>query len=58
MENKKKSGTRSTAECVTDVLTTFWRLLWSVSEQTLDKVEPFGLDDTTAKQNIVDGDVI
>ena len=28
----KKSGTRGVAECVTDVLTTFWRLLWSISE--------------------------
>ena len=28
----KKSGTRGVAECVTDVLTTFWRLLWSITE--------------------------
>ena len=28
----KKSGTRGVAECVTDVLTTFWRLLWSIAE--------------------------
>ena len=26
---RKKSGTRGVAECVTDVLTAFWRLLWS-----------------------------
>ena len=26
------SGTRGVAECVTDVLTTFWRLLWSITE--------------------------
>ena len=29
---EQKSGTRGVAECVTDVLTTFWRLLWSVTE--------------------------
>ena len=29
---KKKSGTRAVAECVTDVVTTFWRLLWSITE--------------------------
>ena len=28
----KKSGTRGVAECVTDVLATFWRLLWSITE--------------------------
>ena len=27
------------AECVTDVLTTFWRLLWSVAEQTPNNME-------------------
>ena len=27
-----KSGTRGVAKCVTDVLTTFWRLLWSITE--------------------------
>ena len=31
----KKSGTRGVAECVTDVLTTFWRLLWSITESDL-----------------------
>ena len=29
---KKKSDTRGVAECITDVLTTFWRLLWSITE--------------------------
>ena len=29
---EQKSGTRGVAECVTDVLTTFWRLLWSITE--------------------------
>ena len=29
---RTKSGTRGVAECVTDVLTTFWRLLWSITE--------------------------
>ena len=28
----KKSGTQGVAECVTDVLTTFWHLLWSITE--------------------------
>ena len=28
----KKSGTPGVAECVTDVLNTFWRLLWSITE--------------------------
>ena len=28
----KKSGTLGVTECVTDVLTTFWRLLWSITE--------------------------
>ena len=35
----KKSGTRGAAECVTDVLTTFWRPLWSVTEQTHGNME-------------------
>ena len=29
---EQKSGTRDVAECVTDVLTTFRRLLWSITE--------------------------
>ena len=32
MWEEQKSGTRGVAECVTDVLTTFWRLLWSITE--------------------------
>ena len=32
MWSEQKSGTWGVAECVTDVLTTFWRLLWSVTE--------------------------
>ena len=30
----KKVAHEAIAECVTDVLTTFWRLLWSITEQT------------------------
>ena len=29
------------AECVTDVLTTFWRLLWSVTEQMHSNMEHY-----------------
>ena len=32
MWQEQKCGTRGVAECVTDVLTTFWRLLWSINE--------------------------
>ena len=32
MWKEQKSGTRGVAECVTDVLTTFWRLLWFITE--------------------------
>ena len=32
MWKEQKSGTRGVAECVTDVRTTFWRLLWSITE--------------------------
>ena len=31
-KNKKWHTRRSRAECVTDVLTAFWRLLWSITE--------------------------
>ena len=34
MWSEQKSGTRGAAECVTDVLTTFWRPLWSITERT------------------------
>lgn len=30
-EEKTRSGTRTAGECVTDVFTTFWRPLWSLS---------------------------
>ena len=30
----KVSGTRATDNCVTDVFITFWRLPWSITEQT------------------------
>ena len=33
----KKSGLRGVAECVTDVLTTFWSLLWSITESDARK---------------------
>ena len=29
---EQKSGTQGIAKCVTDVLTTFWRFLWSITE--------------------------
>ena len=32
MWQEQKSGTWGVAECGTDVLTTFWRLLWSITE--------------------------
>ena len=32
MWEEQKSGTRGVAECVTDVLTAFWRPLWSITE--------------------------
>ena len=35
----KKVAHEAIAECVTDVLTTFWRLLWSVTEQTHGNME-------------------
>ena len=35
----KKSGTGGTAKCVTDVLTTFWHPLWSITEQTHGNLE-------------------
>ena len=33
----KKVAHEARAECVTDVLTTFWRLLWSITQQTHGK---------------------
>ena len=30
----KKGAHKAIADCVTDALTTFWRLLWSITEQT------------------------
>ena len=33
-KNKKKVAHDAIAKCVTDVLTTFWRHLWSITEQT------------------------
>ena len=36
---EQKSSTRGAAECVTDVLTTFWCPLWSISEQTHGNME-------------------
>ena len=35
----KKVAHEAIAECVTDVLTTFWRLLWSITEQTHGNME-------------------
>ena len=39
MWSEQKSGTQGTSGYVTDVLTTFWRLLWSINEQTHDNME-------------------
>ena len=36
---KQKSGTRAAGECVTDVFTTFWCPLWSVTKQTHGNME-------------------
>ena len=36
---KQKSGTQGTAECVTDVLTTLWRPLRSITEQMHGNLE-------------------
>ena len=36
----KNVAHKAIAECVTDVLTTFWRLLWSITEQTRGNTEP------------------
>ena len=35
----KTSATRAAGECVTDVFTTFWRSLWSITEQTNGNME-------------------
>ena len=35
----KKVEHEAIAECVTDILTTFWRLLWSITEQTNGNME-------------------
>ena len=35
----KKEAHEAIAECVTYVLNTFWRLLWSITEQTHGKIE-------------------
>ena len=35
----KKVAHEAIAECATDVLTTFWRLLWSISDQTHGNME-------------------
>ena len=37
--NKQRSGTRAAREYITDALTTFWRLLWSITEQTRGNME-------------------
>ena len=33
-KNKEVRGTPATGECVSDVFTTFWRPVWSITEQT------------------------
>ena len=35
----KEVAHEATAECVTDVLTTFWRFLWPITEQTHGNME-------------------
>ena len=36
---KQRRGTRAAGECVTDVLTTFWRHRWSITKQTHGNIE-------------------
>ena len=36
---KQESGTRAAGECVPNVFTTFWRPLWSTTEQTQGNME-------------------
>ena len=36
---EQNSGTRSAANCVIDVVTTFWRPLWSITERTHGNME-------------------
>ena len=36
---KKGSGTRAAGKCVTDVFTTFWCSLWSITTQTYSNME-------------------
>ena len=36
---KKGSGTRAAGKCVTDVFTTFWCSLWSITRQTYSNME-------------------
>ena len=38
-DKNKKVAHEAIAECVPDVLTTFWRLLWSITEQTHGNME-------------------
>ena len=38
-DKNKKVAHEAIAECVTDVPTTFWRFLWSITEQTHGNVE-------------------
>ena len=54
---KQKSGTESPAECNTAVLTTNLGLLWSITEQTYDKMESI-LINKVNKKTFVYGDVI
>ena len=54
---KQKSGTESPAECNTAVLTTNLGLLWSITEQTYDKMESI-LINKINKKTFVYGDVI
>ena len=52
-----KSFARSAGECATNVLRTFWRLLWSVTKQTYGNKDIY-MFHKIKKKNIVIGDVI
>ena len=39
MWEEEKSDTQGAAKSVTDIFTTFWHLLWSITVQTLGNME-------------------
>jgi len=48
--DNKNVAHKAIAECVTDVLTTFWRCLWSVTEQIHGNMEMISLFYVIMKQ--------